>query len=154
MVHWTSWIFTLMFHQNREVLGYYFFKYFSASFFPPLISSLFWTTSVHMLLCLMLSYRFLKLHIFLQPSFCFLDWIILLICFKVYWFCLLHSQICWVPLVEFSYQTLNIWTPKFFIWFFFIIFVILLRFLIGWLIVVMFYFNVLNMIFFIFKTYL
>lgn len=57
-VSYVSWMYTKAFHQIRRVVGLYFFKYFSATFSLSAHSGILIT---HMLVCLILSHRFLRL---------------------------------------------------------------------------------------------
>ena len=90
---------------SREVFSHHFFKW---DFFPFYLSSVSRTSEMHIIICLMMSQKSLRLHSLFQ--FCSLDGIILLPYLQVCWYFLLLALVwCWIPLLKFLVQLLGSW---------------------------------------------
>lgn len=135
MVHLSSWICTLCFINVGK-----FSAIISSTIFCPLPQPLlFGTYHCTYIGRLDVVPQISETAIFLHPSFCFSDWKYFpLTCFKVHWFSLLLPQICLSASSEIFISNIELLTPKFAIWFCFIISIYLLWLSVNWLSVIIF----------------
>lgn len=76
-VLWASWVGKLEYFIIWHVFSHYFLKYYFCPFFSVLLGS----HGVYAVLCLMVSHKYLRLcsPFFIFSSFCYSDWIILIV---------------------------------------------------------------------------